>query len=420
MMRRFGSKCHVVQFEVCNPVKVPAKKPPPPPPPPPQLGCKVVQNRIDMSCPNVISFPKMMKVPVVLAKLALQICIDVDITLERPALEIKRVSKDVSLDECKLVPTSRKNHFKLFISGLIRKNIEYATAGPVNASGNVICGSILHTTAHIPFNSCTEVTFEGENFPDFLESSDTEARFLDKSGRGSKLDQKLFGHSVHYNEQPFCELVAFEINEFDFAKKNPSTPLPPIPNERTFITLQEQIVLDLLVKVLQNQQIPIPGKHDYEKECERRWDCNHDDDDLEESEKRWDYDYDHDDKEECGDHGHGEKCKKKCGHDHDEEECGDHGHGEKCKKKCGHDHDDEEKCGDHGHGKKCKKKRKKKCEHDHDDEEECGDHGHEKKCKKKRKKKCEHDHEQKWEWQCDHKHKIKYKKKCRKKRKKDS
>jgi hypothetical protein len=353
VMRRFGSKCHVVQFEVCNPVKVPAKKPPPPPPPPsPQLGCKVVQNRIDMSPPNLISFPKMMKVPVVLAKLALQICIDVDITLERPALEIKRVSEDVSLDECKLVPTSRKNHFKLFISGFIRKNIEYATAGPVNQSGNVICGSILHTTAYIPFNSCTEVTFKGENFPNFLVSSDTEARFLDNSSRGSKLDQKLFGHSVHYNEQPYCELVAFEINEFDFAKQASSTPLLPISNERTFITLQEQIVLDLLVKVLQNQQIPIPSKHDEE--------------------------------EECWDHGHEKKCKKKCGHDHDEkEECWDHGHEKKCKKKCGHDHDEEEECWDHGHEKKCKKK----CGHDHDEEEECWDHEHEKKCKKRCRKK---------------------------------
>jgi hypothetical protein len=373
MMRRFGSKCHVVQFEVCNP-KVPAKKPPPPPPPPPppQQGCKVVQNRIDMSCPKVISFPKMMKVPVVLAKLALQICIDADITLERPALEVKRVSKDVSIDECKLVPTSRKNHFKLFISGVIRKNIEYATAGPVNASGNVICGSILHTTAHIPFNSCTEVIFEGENCPNFLISSDTEARFLDKSSRGSKLDQKLFGHSVHYNEQPYCELVAFEINEFDFAKKDPSTPSLPIPNERTFMTLQEQIVLDLLVKVLQNKQIPIPSEHDCEGKCERRSDCNHDDDDIEESEKRWDCDHD-DKKEECCDHEHEKKCKKKCEHDlDDEEECCDHGHEKKCKKKCGHDHDDEkEECCDHGHEKKCKKKYKKKCK---------------KKCRKKHKK----------------------------------
>ncbi|WP_169818257.1 CsxC family protein [Shimazuella kribbensis] len=357
MMRRFGSNCHIVQFEVCNPGKV--KKPPPPPPPPPPrppLGCKVVQNRIDMSSPNVICFPRTMKVPVVLAELVLQVCIDVDITLERPALEIKRVNKDVSLDECKLVPTSRKNHFKLFISGFIRKSIEYATAGPVPANANAVCGSILHTTAHIPFNSCTEVTFEGKNFPNFLVSSDTETRFLDKSSRGSKIEQKLFSHSVHYNEEPYCELVAFEINEFDFAKKGSSTHLPHITNERTFTTVQEQIVLDLLVKVLQNQQIPISGKHDHDEECEKRWDCDHDHNDG-----------------ECCDHGHRKKCRKKC------------------KKKCDHDHDDDDDddddC-DHGHGKKCRKKCKK-CDHDDDDDDDddC-DHGHGKKCRKKCKKRC--------------------------------
>ncbi|MCH5583714.1 hypothetical protein MK805_01850 [Shimazuella sp. AN120528] len=415
-MRRFVPKCHIVQFEVCNPVQ-PAKKPPPmPPPPPPPSGCKVVQNRIEMGCPNVATFPKTMKVPVVLAELELQMCIDVDITLEQPALEIKRVEKDVSLDECKLVPTSRENHFKLFISGFIRKNIEYATARPGSTNASAICGSILHTTAHVPFSCCTEVTFEGKLFPDFFASSESEARFLDKSGRRSKLDQKLFGHSVHYNEQPYCELEAFEINEFDLAKLNASAPLPNIPNERIFITVQEKIVLDLLIKILQRQQIPIPCKH--EEECER-WECEHDHDDdcchekkCKKHKKKCKHDHDNDDEccdhdheeeEECCDHGHEKKCKKKrrkkCEYDCDEEE--------ECENRwdCEYDHEEEEYC-DHGYDVKCKKN-EKKFEHDHEEEEECYDHGHEKKCNKKREIKSYDESESK----CDHRHKIKSKKK---------
>ncbi len=388
----------------------------------------MVQNRIDMCCPNVVSFPRAIKVPVVLAELDLQICIDVDITLEQPALEIKRVKKDVSLEQCHLVPTSFENHFKLFISGFVRKNIEYASARPVNANANAVCGSILHTTAHVPFSCCTEIKIEGVNFPEFLISSDSEARFIDKSGMRPKIDEKLLSESVHYNELPFCELVDFEINEFDFAKLNTSTPLPQLTNEHIFTTVQEQIVLDLQVKVLQLQQIPIPGKHDHKEECEKNWEISHDNECCchhehkckkkrkkkcefeDECEKKWDCDHDDDDEEE------------------DEEECCNHGHEKKCKKKrkkkyeyeveyeekwdCDHDDDDDDdECCDHGHKKKCKKKRKKKCEHDHD-EDECRIHGfeNEKKSKKKCKIKFNFNHEKKKERKRDPKLQKKYKK----------
>ena len=78
------------------------------------------------------------KTPVVLAEPTLQIVVEADIPLSPAATEIKRVVKNVFLDQVKLVPVAfapidgsdffNVTRGKLFVSGHIRKNIEYATA----------------------------------------------------------------------------------------------------------------------------------------------------------------------------------------------------------------------------------------------------------------------------------------------------
>src|SRR5690606_6438679 len=80
------------------------------------------------------------KVPVLLAETELQIVVESDIPLNPPASEIKRVEKDVIVKQCKLVPVEfeeepvegtedlfRATRAKLFVSGFIRKDIQYAT-----------------------------------------------------------------------------------------------------------------------------------------------------------------------------------------------------------------------------------------------------------------------------------------------------
>ena len=62
--------------------------------------------------------------------------------MKEPFFEIKRITKNVYLTQCKLLPRSGKIgkdgtliSGKLFISGFVRKNIEYATADCVDKDG---------------------------------------------------------------------------------------------------------------------------------------------------------------------------------------------------------------------------------------------------------------------------------------------
>ncbi len=195
------------------------------------------------------------KVPVVLAEPTLQIVVESDITLSPAATEIKRVKKNVFLNQVKLVPVSfariagtdffRVTRAKLFVAGHIRKNIEYASSA---CNG----GALRDRIADVPFSGFTDLIFPqtpGGATPILGISEFAEANFLnERTQMDARLDKAFFQNLVKYNEQPFGELVAANFFELDFS------PIMAAP-EGTFSTLREKIVLELTVKVLQVQQI---------------------------------------------------------------------------------------------------------------------------------------------------------------------
>ncbi|WHY85493.1 Uracil permease [Neobacillus novalis] len=222
-----------------------------------QLPCPVTSTEqlpLTVEPTTIISQPATptIKVPVVLAEPTLQIVLESTITLNPAATEIKRVVKNVFLNQVKLVPVSfarigttdffNITRAKLFVAGHIRKNIQYATAE---------CnGALQDRIADVPFSGFADLT----TFltpPIIGVSEESKASFLnEQNGLVPRLDKFFFQNLVKYNEQPFGELVAANFFEVDFS------PVIATP-EGTFSTITEKIVLDLTVKVLQTQQLKI-------------------------------------------------------------------------------------------------------------------------------------------------------------------
>ena len=216
------------------------------------------QSRLnDMAVPTVLEPRRAtLKTPVVLAERTLQIVIESDIPLNPAATELKRVHKNVFLDQVKLVPVTfapiehtdffTVTRAKLFVSGFIRKNIEYAS---------IQCnGLIQDRVANTPFHGFAELTADEFIVPPiFAPSTDARAQFLNENnGLVPRLDKFFFQNAVNYNEQPFGELIRAEFFELDFS------PVKVGP-QRAFSTLREKIVMDLTLKVLQVQQIQVAG-----------------------------------------------------------------------------------------------------------------------------------------------------------------
>ena len=208
---------------------------------------------VNTQTPAVI---RRIKVPVVVAERTIQIVVEADIPLSPAATEIKRVKKHVFLDQVKLVPVrftrvaTNSDYFfvdraKLFVSGHIRKNIEYASAD---------CnGALQDRIANVPFSGFADLVGEGDfiNRPIIGISESAEANFLnEKTEMDARLDKYFFQNLVKYNEQPYGELVAANFFELDFSPKG-------VNHYGSFSTLREKIVLDLTVKVLQVQQLNV-------------------------------------------------------------------------------------------------------------------------------------------------------------------
>ncbi|HSH25390.1 MAG TPA: hypothetical protein VLA13_07620 [Massilibacterium sp.] len=219
--------------------------------------CSVVSSRSEGECPNEPYFPNTIKTDVVLAEPTIQVCVEADVELEEPAIEIKRVKKDAVITQCKLV-RGRYNRYKLFVAGYIRKNIEYATRSTNTSSA--VCGQIRHTTAHVPFHCCTPIEFPFPGaYPQEGYRYGSQSPFLNETGEAPRFDKTQFDEYVCYAEQPFCELVCAEFHEIDFAPPSSTSPVSGIEDEVLYRRLREKIVMELTVKVLQKQQVSVPG-----------------------------------------------------------------------------------------------------------------------------------------------------------------
>lgn len=218
--------------------------------------------------PNVIdSGEVVVKVPVVLAETNITIPVEAIITLDQIAMEIKRIKKNVFLTQSRLIPFSGDNKpgtAILFIAGFVRKNIEYATQTcHTDKTGNV-CGEIRHCTVNVPFNFTTRITFLKK--PIFTENTTpSELEFFTDKFKGcdacadpmlgrNSCDQSLFTIE-YFNEKPFVELVKAKVVEIDIHTNPTSSCLNP--EEQLFTKLTEKLVLNLTLKILQNQQVKV-------------------------------------------------------------------------------------------------------------------------------------------------------------------
>jgi len=205
------------------------------------------------------------KIPVVLAEVDVQIDLFSTITLPTPALEIKRIKKRLKLTQCRLM----QNTNKMFLEGFVRKNVEYATP-ETGANADAVCGIIRHCIFDVPFRCVTEIAHDAfvacplpaipstsQEFEYFTSTPLPATDFPEKdrllAGDLSEFNQES---SEFFNELPFCELIHSKITEFDEFIDRQAVAGGPF-EERTFTQFDEKMVIRLVFKVLQNQQVCI-------------------------------------------------------------------------------------------------------------------------------------------------------------------
>lgn len=223
------------------------------------------------------------KVPVVLAQITLQVNVDAFINFPEPVLEIKDIKKHVKLTQCRLLlPTN-----KLFVKGFVRKNIQFASpCKEIDPSTSKSVASDLHSlTVDIPFQCVTEIKhfitrpvmpeMNKRNEFDFFVSKPLPSGFPEKDELLSNdLSQFHQESSQFYNELPFCELISSKIIEWDEAIDRIPFPTSAPIGEGIFTKIEEKMVLDITLKVLQNQQIRVSSTTNDDHHHHHHHDCD--------------------------------------------------------------------------------------------------------------------------------------------------
>ncbi|WP_102399779.1 CsxC family protein [Haloimpatiens massiliensis] len=217
--------------------------------------------------PTTVAGPLVAKIPVVLAEVEVQIDTEATINFQEPFSEIKRITKDVYLTQCKIIPGTGvvQNGIpvtgKLFLAGFVRKNIQYVYADCV--STDVVSGAIRDISVDVPFQCVTEINyitppvFTFSNVETSLEFTCTENTCqCEDTTLGRIPCEQVFNQTILFNEKPFCELISARIYEYDI-NREPAPINSNFPDRLEYDSLTEKMVIYLTLKVLQLQQVDL-------------------------------------------------------------------------------------------------------------------------------------------------------------------
>ncbi|MDQ0243043.1 hypothetical protein J2S09_000579 [Bacillus fengqiuensis] len=221
---------------------------------PPLSACdRVKAERTD--CDNK-SFPPdgvMLKTPVLdalvpLAEVDVQALVEADIYLPTPAREIKQIRKNISLKQCRAIPSAFDPKIaKVFITGILHKNIQYVDH----------TGFVRDFSVDVEF-SCNEkvklwnpvrTPFENFGIDYSVKNSNVfEYRELAKDQHGGNRCVSGSATFETFNEPIQCKLLGTYINELDLYKD--------FNKFGKFDKVTEKMEILLFLKLSQPQQVP--------------------------------------------------------------------------------------------------------------------------------------------------------------------
>lgn len=195
------------------------------------------------------------KIPVVIAEANVQVYVEAMVKLEEPALEITRTRKNLYLTQYDLMQTGDNKSGKLLLSGYVRDNIEYSTARVVGNSS--VSGYQSHTTVNIPFKCFAKIDFtippESNTNDAMVETMETNDGIL-----GANRMVQGFVNSERFNERIYCELAESRIRDTNI-KQDARALAESNSDESTFQSFRQAMVIELRLRLLQNQRVEIPA-----------------------------------------------------------------------------------------------------------------------------------------------------------------
>lgn len=208
---------------------------------------QVLNSKVLSECKNHFTLTEIdpslipIKAPVIVSYAKVYINIENKVKLNSYATSIKQINKKVFLKQCTLIPKAKK----LFLSGTIKKSIEYSE---LNSRNNSLDGRIKNIIVHVSFNCVTDVQY--------IVNPEIEEKNLKALVTISKPGVREETLSEVYNQVApvYCEIVTVDFKELNI-KEDIKPYICKVPDIYTFKTISQKMVMYLTIRLIQNQRI---------------------------------------------------------------------------------------------------------------------------------------------------------------------
>jgi hypothetical protein len=201
-----------------------------------------------------------------LAEFELEVDVEADVELPTPAREIKSVRKNITLKQCRAVPSSQSPKVvKLFITGVLHKNIQFVE----DCSGFVRDHSVdivFTTIKRIELDNPVRNPFGHKDIEFSQKTSIAEFRELNKDGHGANPCVTGSETFETFNEPIKCKILGTKIREIDLLKDHDQW--------GRFTTITEKAEIRLFLRLEQKQKIMVEQEHEHHHKHHDHHDCD--------------------------------------------------------------------------------------------------------------------------------------------------
>jgi hypothetical protein len=147
--------------------------------------------------------PMVCKLPVVLSNIEVQIDMESETKLEGSSTSIETIDNNIFLTQCKHIPCTEK----LFISGYLRKSLQYAVLKADASAGS----TIKHAAVDIPFKCTTLIQFSRKAI--YGKQSRRKLEILGENKLGKDSAEETWTYYNTPQEPVYCELQSAKLTE---------------------------------------------------------------------------------------------------------------------------------------------------------------------------------------------------------------
>ncbi len=201
--------------------------------------CNNVSSKIIANCeseslkPNINLGFFIVRVPIVISETIVHIELENNITFSKPAKSIKAIHHNIYLTECTLLPQIKK----LFLSGYIKKSIEYNEC--TNIDNSHCTNNLKSMFISVPFNIVTEIEYT--SLPEVFEIKNDKII--------TKAEETIFSETIGEVSKINCNLVQANFEEVNILDEN--------ENIEYFKKVTQKMSVKLTIRLTQEQNFNI-------------------------------------------------------------------------------------------------------------------------------------------------------------------